>query len=157
MNIKRNVLGGRNFEYYSEDPYLTGQLAAAYINGLQSTGVAACAKHFAGNSQETFRMSGKSIIAERPLHEIYLAAFEHVVKNTHLRSIMAAYNSLNGHFCSENKDLLTTTLRNKWGFSGMTVTDWGAVKDRVKGIQAGCDLEMPGGPGAQDDAIVAAV
>lgn len=157
MNIKRNVLGGRNFEYYSEDPYLTGQLAAAYINGLQSTGVAACAKHFAGNSQETFRMSGNSIIAERPLHEIYLAAFEHVVKNTHLRSIMAAYNSLNGHFCSENKDLLTTTLRNKWGFSGMTVTDWGAVKDRVKGIQAGCDLEMPGGPGAQDDAIVAAV
>ncbi len=157
MNIKRNVLGGRNFEYYSEDPYVTGELAACYIKALQETGVAACAKHFACNSQETARMSGNSVVEERPLHEIYLAAFEKVVKKAHPRSIMCAYNALNGTFCAENKHLLTDILRHDWGFDGMVVTDWGAVKDRVKGLLAGVDLEMPGGPGAQDEAIVKAV
>jgi len=157
MNIKRNPLGGRNFEYYSEDPYLTGELASSYVTALQGKGVAACTKHFAGNNQETYRMSGNSIIEERPLHEIYLAAFEKVVKQAHPRAIMCAYNALNGTFCSENKSLLTDILRDRWGFNGLVVTDWGAVKNRVKGLLAGVDLEMPGGSGAQDKNIIEAV
>lgn len=157
LNMKRSPLCGRNFEYFSEDPYLAGELGAAYIQGLQSRGVAACVKHFAANNQETRRMSGSSNMEERTLHEIYLPAFEAAVKKGKTRSIMCAYNGINGTFCAENKMLLNDILRDKWGYEGFVVTDWGAVKDRVKGIAAGLDLEMPGGMGTQDAAIVKAV
>lgn len=145
MNIKRSPLCGRNFEYFSEDPYLTGQLAASYIRALQAKGVAACPKHFAANNQETRRMSVSANMDERTLHEIYLSGFEDMVKEAHPKSIMCSYNRINGTFSSENKYLLTDVLRKQWGFHGFVVTDWGAGKDRVKGIQAGLDLEMPGG------------
>ncbi len=157
LNMKRSPLCGRNFEYFSEDPYLAGELGAAYIQSLQAQGVSACVKHFAANNQETRRMSGSSQMDERTLHEIYLPAFEAAVKKGKTRSIMCAYNAINDTFCSENKMLLTDILREKWGYRGFVVTDWGAVKDRVKGIQAGLDLEMPGGGGVQDDKIVEAV
>lgn len=157
VNIKRSPLCGRNFEYFSEDPYLTGELAASYIGSLQSKGAAACVKHFAANNQETRRMSGTSNVDERTLHEIYLPAFEAAVKKGKTRSVMCAYNALNGTFCAEHGELLTNILRKNWGFDGMVVTDWGAVKDRNKGLIAGVDLEMPGGPGAQDAKIVKAV
>lgn len=157
MNMKRSPLCGRNFEYFSEDPYLTGELSAAYVQSLQSQGVSACAKHFACNNQETRRMSGSSQVDERTLHEIYLPAFEKVVKKGKVRSIMCAYNAVNDIFCSENSLLLTEILRKKWGYKGFVVTDWGAVKDRVKGIRAGLDLEMPGGNNVQDEKIVEAV
>ncbi|MBM6751043.1 glycoside hydrolase family 3 C-terminal domain-containing protein [Mediterraneibacter glycyrrhizinilyticus] len=157
VNMKRSPLCGRNFEYFSEDPYLAGELAASYVKNLQKEGVAACVKHFACNNQETDRMSGDSRVDERTLREIYLPAFEKVVKESGVRAVMCAYNSLNGTFCAENKKLLTDILREEWGFQGMVVTDWGAVKGRVKGMEAGLDLEMPGGPGAQDQKIVDAV
>lgn len=157
VNMKRSPLCGRNFEYFSEDPYLAGELAASYVKSLQKEGVAACVKHFACNNQETDRMSGDSRVDERTLREIYLPAFEKVVKESGVRAVMCAYNSLNGTFCAENKKLLTDILREEWGFQGMVVTDWGAVKGRVKGMEAGLDLEMPGGPGAQDQKIVDAV
>ena len=157
LNMKRSPLCGRNFEYFSEDPYLAGEVGAAYVQGLQGKGVAACAKHFAANNQETRRMSGTSNMDERTLHEVYLPAFETVVKKGKTRGIMCAYNGINGTFCAENKELLSDILRDKWGYDGMVVTDWGAVKDRVKGIEAGLDLEMPGGTGTQDQAIVEAV
>lgn len=145
LNLKRSPLCGRNFEYFSEDPYLAGELGAAYIKGLQSKGVAACVKHFAANNQETHRMSGSSNVDERTLHEIYLPAFESSIKKGRTRSVMCAYNAVNGTFCAENKELLTDILREKWGFNGFVVTDWGAAKDPVKGIAAGLDLVMPGG------------
>lgn len=157
VNMKRSPLCGRNFEYFSEDPYLAGELAAAYVKSLQSKGVAACVKHFACNNQETERMSGDSQVDERTLREIYLPAFEKVVREAKVRSIMCAYNSVNGTFCAENKKLLTDILRDEWEYDGFVVTDWGAVKDRVKGLKAGLDLEMPGGQGAQDCKIVEAV
>lgn len=157
INMKRNPLCGRNFEYFSEDPYLAGELASAYVESLQEQGVAACVKHFAVNNQETRRMSGSSNLDERTLHEIYLPAFEAVVKKGKTRGIMCAYNAINNTFCSENPQLLTEILRKDWGYEGMVVTDWGAVKDRVKGLEAGLDLEMPGGPGVQDADIVKAV
>lgn len=157
VNMKRSPLCGRNFEYFSEDPYAAGELAAAYVDGLQSKGIASCVKHFAVNNQETRRMSGSSQVDERTLREIYLPAFEKVVKKGNVRSVMCAYNALNQVFCAENKRLLQDILRKEWGFRGFVVTDWGAVKDRVKGIKAGLDLEMPGGPGAQDWKIVKAV
>lgn len=157
LNMKRSPLCGRNFEYFSEDSYLAGELAAAYIQSLQSEGVAACVKHFAANNQETRRMSGTSQVDERTLHEIYLPAFETAVKKGKTRGVMCAYNAVNGTFCAENRELLTGILREKWGYDGMVVTDWGAVKDRVKGLLAGLDLEMPGGPGVQDAKIVEAV
>lgn len=157
VNIKRSPLCGRNFEYYSEDPYLAGQLAAAYIRGLQSRGVAACVKHFAANNQETRRMSGSSEVDERTLHEIYLPAFEAAVKEGKTRGIMCAYNAVNGTFCAENKELLTDILRKDWGYDGFVVTDWGAVKDRVKGLKAGLDLEMPGSTEGKTEKIVHAV
>lgn len=158
MNIKRSPLCGRNFEYFSEDPYLSGQLAGAYVRGLQSKGIAACPKHFAANNQETLRMSGSSQVDDRTLHEIYLSAFEDMVKESDPRSIMCSYNQINGVFSAENRELLTDILREKWGFNGFVVTDWGAGKDRVKGIHAGVDLEMPGRDNpAQVAQIVAAV
>ena len=157
VNMKRSPLCGRNFEYFSEDPYLAGKLAAAYIRGLQSEGVAACVKHFACNDQETRRMSGNSVVDERSLREIYLPAFELAVKEGKTRSIMCAYNATNGTFAAENKLLLTDILRTDWGFDGFVVTDWGAVKDRVKGLLAGLDLEMPGSTEGKTAKIVAAV
>ena len=157
LNMKRSPLCGRNFEYFSEDPYLAGQLGAAYVKGLQSKGTAACVKHFAANNQETRRQSGDSVIDERTLHEIYLPAFEAAVKEGKTRSVMCSYNKVNGTFSSENKELLTDILRDKWGFDGFVVTDWGAGKDRVKGIRAGVDLEMPGGCTDNDAKIVEAV
>lgn len=157
LNMKRSPLCGRNFEYFSEDPYLAGELGAAYIQSLQAQGVSACVKHFATNNQETRRMSGSSNMDERTLHEIYLPAFEAAVKKGGTRSVMCAYNAINGTFCSENKTLLTDILREKWGYQGFVVTDWGAVKDRIKGLLAGLDLEMPGGGGVQDEKIVEAV
>lgn len=157
VNMKRSPLCGRNFEYFSEDPYLAGEMAAAYIRGIQGQGVAACVKHFAANNQETRRLSGSSQVDERTLHEIYLPAFEAAVKKGGVRSVMCAYNAVNGTFCAENEELLTEILRRQWGFEGFVVTDWGAVKDRVKGLEAGVDLEMPGSTAGKTEAIVRAV
>lgn len=148
VNIKRSPLCGRNFEYYSEDPYLSAEMASAYIKGIQSKDVGACMKHFAANNQETLRMSSDSVLDERTLHEIYLTSFEKAVKEAKPAGVMCSYNKVNGTYLAENKELLTDILRERWGFDGLVVTDWGAVKDRVKGIAAGLDLEMPGGPGA---------
>ena len=157
LNIKRSPLCGRNFEYFSEDPYLAGEMGAAYVQALQGQGIAACAKHFACNDQETLRMSGSSNLDERTLREIYLPAFEAVVKKGKTRSLMCAYNAINGTFCAENKLLLTDILRDEWQSDAFVVTDWGAVKDRAKGVAAGLDLEMPGGPNATGEEIVEAV
>lgn len=156
INMKRSPLCGRNFEYFSEDPYLAGQLGAAYIRGLQSKGVAACVKHFACNNQETRRLSGSCEVDERTMREIYLPAFEMAVKEGGTRSVMNAYNAINGTFCAENKKLLTDILRKEWGYQGFVVTDWGAVKDRVNGLKAGVDLEMPGSTTGKTEAIMEA-
>ncbi|MCM1395791.1 MAG: glycoside hydrolase family 3 C-terminal domain-containing protein, partial [Corallococcus sp.] len=145
INIKRDPRCGRNFEYFSEDPYLTAALANAYASGVCSQGVGVCVKHFAGNNQEYGRMVCDSVIDERALREIYLYAFERVVKESAPCSVMCAYNRLNGEYCSENKRLLTDILRNEWGYKGLVMSDWGAVADRVKSIHAGVDLEMPQG------------
>lgn len=157
INMKRSPLCGRNFEYFSEDPYLAGKLGASYIRGLQSKGVAACVKHFACNNQETRRLSGSSEVDERTFREIYLPAFEMAVKEGGVRSVMNAYNAVNGTFCAENKKLLTDILRKEWGYRGFVVTDWGAVKDRVNGLEAGVDLEMPGSTTGKTEAITEAV
>lgn len=145
LNIKRNPLCGRNFEYFSEDPYASGELAAAYVKGMQSTGVGACLKHFAANSQEHKRFSSNSVIDERTLREIYLAGFETAVKKSKPAALMNSYNKLNGEHTGDSEKLLREILRDEWGFDGMVVTDWGAMNDRVKGMKAGCDLMMPGG------------
>ncbi len=159
VNIKRSPLCGRNFEYYSEDPYQSSQMAAAYIQGLQSQGVGACIKHFAANNQESHRQTGDSVVDERTLHEIYLASFEEAVKVGQPWGVMCSYNRINGTFAAEHRELLTDILRTHWGYQGMVVTDWGAVKGRVNGILAGLDLEMPGGSGSltNDAKIVKAV
>jgi beta-glucosidase len=145
VNIKRNPLCGRNFEYFSEDPHLAGKLAAAYIAAAQKKGIGTSLKHFACNSQEYFRMSSDSILDERTLREVYLRPFEIAVKEGRPASVMAAYNLVNGVYCCENKRLLTGVLREEWGYGGLVVTDWNAVGDRSRGFQAGCDLVMPGG------------
>lgn len=144
LNIKRNPLCGRNFEYFSEDPYLTGQLGAAFINGVQENGIGACAKHFAANSQEYKRFSSNDHIDERTLREIYLPAFEQAVKEGNPDMMMCAYNKINSVYCSDNKQLLTDILREEWGYEGMVITDWGAMHDKVAAFKAGCDLSMPG-------------
>lgn len=156
-NIKRNPLGGRNFEYLSEDPYLAGKMAAAIIRGQQGTGALSSLKHFAANSQEYKRMNGDSQMDDRTLREIYLATFETAVKEGHPATVMCAYNKINGEHCSDSKKLLTEILRNDWGFDGMVVTDWGAMNDRIKGFQAGCDLNMPGGSDYMEQAAMEAV
>lgn len=144
-NIKRNPLCGRNFEYLSEDPYIAGKMAAAFIRGQQSIGVLSSLKHFAVNNQEYKRQNGDSQVDDRALHEIYLAPFETAVKEGRPGTVMCSYNKINGVHASDNKWLLTDVLRGEWGFDGMVVTDWGALNDRIKAYQAGCDLNMPGG------------
>lgn len=156
-NIKRSPLCGRNFEYISEDPYLSGKLAAAWIRGLQSRGIGASLKHFACNNQEFSRMGSSSEVDERTFREIYLTPFEIAVKEGKPATVMCAYNKINGTFCSENKRLLSDILRTEWGYEGAVVTDWGAAADRVKGIEAGEDLEMPDSGGENDALIVKAV
>ena len=157
INIKRSPLNGRNFEYLAEDPYLTGVLATEYVRGVQSTGVGASLKHFAVNSQETERMRVSADVDARALREIYLLAFERVVRDAQPATVMSAYNAINGVFSSENAWLLTELLRDEWGFDGLVVSDWGAVKDRVEALRAGLDLDMPGTNGEATSAIVAAV
>lgn len=143
LNIKRSPLCGRNFEYFSEDPYLSGKMAAAYIRGIQSQGVYACPKHFAVNSQELRRMSMNSVVDERTLREIYLTGFEIAVKEGNAHSIMSSYNEVNGVYANESTHLLKDILRDEWGFDGFVVTDWGGSNDHVKGVAAGSNLEMP--------------
>jgi len=144
VNIKRNPLCGRNFEYFSEDPYLAGVMGAAEVNGVQSMGVGVSLKHFAMNNAENYRFLGNSVASEKTIREIYLKPFEYVVKHAHPATVMCAYNQINGTYCSENKWLLTDVLREEWGFDGVVMTDWGAIRDRVLALQAGLDLEMPG-------------
>lgn len=143
VNIKRSPLCGRNFEYFSEDPWLTGELATAWIKGIQAVGVGACIKHFAANNQERWRMLNDSLVDERALREIYLAAFEKAVREAQPWTVMPAYNKLNGMYCCENPELLDSILRKEWGFTGATISDWGAVNDPTLSIKAGLDLEMP--------------
>ena len=157
LNMKRNPLCGRSFEYFSEDPYLAGKLAAGYIRGIQSKGVAACPKHFAVNSQETRRMASDSIVDERTLREIYLTGFEIAVKKGHPRSIMSSYNLVNGTYANENKHLLMEILRGEWGFDGAVITDWGGSNDHALGVKNGSTLEMPAPGGDSVRELLAAV
>ena len=157
VNIKRSPLCGRNFEYYSEDPYLAGEIAAAFVKGVQSQHVGTSIKHFAANNQEYRRMSSSSEVDERTLREIYFPAFETAVKKAQPYTFMCSYNQINGTFASENKWLLTDVLRGEWGFKGYVMSDWGAVNDRVKGLEAGLELEMPASGGDNDSMIVKAV
>ena len=145
VNIKRNPLCGRNFEYFSEDPVLSGRLGAAWVKGAQQKGIGASLKHFACNSQEYYRMSSDSRIDERTLRELYLPAFERVVREARPATVMCSYNRINGTYSSENRWLLQDVLRGEWGYEGAVVTDWGAVGDRSVGFKSGCDLAMPGG------------
>lgn len=157
INIKRSPLCGRNFEYFSEDPYVAGELAASYIDGVQSKEVGVSMKHFAINNQEGRRMTISSEVDERTMREIYLAPFETAVKRSHPWTIMCSYNKINGVYASENKWLLTDVLRNEWGFDGIVITDWGAINDRVEGLKAGLEIEMPSSGGKNDRKIVEAV
>ena len=143
LNIKRSPLCGRNFEYFAEDPYLAGKMAAAYIRGIQSQGVYACPKHFAVNSQEERRMAMNAVVDERTLREIYLTGFEIAVREGNAKAIMTSYNEVNGEYANENKKLLLDILRKEWGFDGLVVTDWGGSNDHVKGVMCQSDLEMP--------------
>jgi beta-glucosidase len=157
INIKRSPLCGRNFEYLSEDPHLTGVLGAAYVRGIQSTGVGAAIKHFAANNQETDRMRVNVDVDERAMREIYLRDFETIVRTEKPWMLMSSYNFVNGVAMSENKRLLTDVLRSEWGFDGVVVSDWGAVYDRVRSIAAGLDLEMPTSSDEHDREVVAAI
>ena len=157
MNIKRNPLCGRNFEYFSEDPYLAGKMAAGYIRGIQENGVAACPKHFAVNSQELRRMASDSVVDERTLREIYLTGFEIAVKEAKPKSLMTSYNRVNGVYANENEHLLQEILREEWGFDGFVVSDWGGSNDHVEGVRAGAHLEMPTTGGDSDEELIRAV
>ena len=156
-NLKRNPLCGRNFEYFSEDPFLAGKLAAAYIQGVEQEGIGSSLKHFAANSQEYCRFTSDSVMDERTLRELYLPAFETAVKEGHPATVMCAYPKLNGVHCSDSRELLTDILRDEWGFSGLVVTDWGAMNDRIEGFRAGCDLNMPGGSDYMEKDVLRAV
>ncbi|GLK25965.1 glycosyl hydrolase [Microbacterium thalassium] len=157
LNIKRNPLGGRSFEYFSEDPVLSGTLAAAMIRGIQSRGVAACPKHFAVNSQETHRMSIDEVVDERALHELYLEGFRIAITQGDAWTLMSSYNKVNGTYANENRELLDDILRRRWGFDGLVVTDWGGNNDRVAGVVAGNALEMPSTDGVTDREVLHAV
>lgn len=143
LNVKRSPLCGRNFEYFSEDPYLAGKMAASYVRGIQSKGVYACPKHFAVNSQELRRMAMNAVLDERTMREIYLTGFEIVVKEGHAKALMTSYNQVNGTYANENKHLLKDILRDDWGFDGIVITDWGGSNDHVRGVAARSNLEMP--------------
>ena len=157
VNIKRNPLCGRNFEYFSEDPYLAGKLAASYIKNAQKSGIGTCLKHFACNNQEYKRFLSDSVIDERTLREIYLAPFEIAVREGKPKAVMCAYNKINGVYCSDNRELLTGILRDEWGFDGVVITDWGAMNDRIAAFKAGCDLNMPGGSSYMEREVIDAV
>ncbi|MDX8045274.1 glycoside hydrolase family 3 C-terminal domain-containing protein [Gracilibacillus sp. S3-1-1] len=157
INMKRNPLNGRNFEYFSEDPYLAGKMAASYIRGIQSFDIAACVKHFAVNNQEEKRMTIDAVVDERTLREMYLTAFEIAIKEGNSKAIMTSYNKLNGTYTNENVHLLQDILRNEWGFQGSVITDWGGSNDRVSGLLAGNELEMPTTAGETDAEIVEAI
>ncbi|MDR2091109.1 MAG: glycoside hydrolase family 3 C-terminal domain-containing protein [Clostridiales bacterium] len=152
VNVKRSPLCGRNFEYFSEDPYAAGEMGAALVKGVQSQGIGTSLKHFAANNQEKLRMSISAEVDERTMREIYLPAFEKVVKDAQPTTVMCSYNRINGTFLSDNKKYLTDILRDEWGYRGIVVSDWGAVNDRVKGIQAGLDLQMP--HSADDNSVI---
>ena len=156
-NLKRNPLCGRNFEYFSEDPYLAGKLAAGFIRGAEAQGIGTSLKHFAANSQELSRFTSDSVMDDRTLRELYLTAFEIAVKEGKPSTVMCAYPKLNGIHCSDRKELLTDILREEWGFDGMVVTDWGAMNDRIEGFRAGCDLNMPGGSDYMEKEVLQAV
>ena len=157
LNTKRNPLGGRSFEYYSEDPYLSGKMAAALIRGIQENGISACPKHFAANSQELLRMASDSVVDMRALRELYLTNFEIAVKEGHPKSIMSSYNRINGTYANDDAWLLTDVLRKEWGFDGFVVTDWGGSNDHAQAVRAGGNLEMPGTGGDSDREIFAAL
>ena len=157
VNTKRSPLCGRCFEYYSEDPYLSGRMGASFIRGVERTGIGTSLKHFAANSQERMRMSGNSVVDERALREIYLKEFEIAVKEGHPSTVMCSYNRVDGMFSSVNRWLLTDVLRDEWGFDGLVMSDWGAMSERVDAIRAGLDLEMPGPAGENADKVRAAI
>ena len=144
VNQKRSPLGGRNFEYYSEDPFLTGKMATAFINGVQSTGVGACIKHYALNEQETLRRFMDSKTDLRTLHELYLLPFEMAIKEAKPFSVMSAYNRVNGEYAGESSYLLKDVLRDKWNYNGIVMSDWGGVQNKVKSVKNGMNIEMPG-------------
>ncbi|MCD8021660.1 MAG: glycoside hydrolase family 3 protein [Lachnospiraceae bacterium] len=157
VNIKRSPLCGRNFEYFSEDPYLSSHMAAGHIRGVQSQGVGACIKHFAVNNQETCRYSLNAVVEERAVREIYLASFEYAIRETKPWMVMTAYNQVNGTYCSDHAYLLDQVLRKEWGYDGVVVSDWGAANDPVKGVEASFDLRMPGPVPCADEKILKAV
>lgn len=157
LNIKRNPLCGRNFEYFSEDPYLTGTLASEMVKGIQANGIAACPKHYAVNSQEHMRMTIDEIVDERSLRELYLEGFRRVLETSSPKTIMTSYNKVNGIYANENSHLMNEILYDEWGFEGVAVTDWGGNNDRVSGLKAGNQLEMPSSNGITDREIVEAV
>jgi len=157
INIKRSPLCGRNFEYMSEDPIVSGVLGAALVRGIESQGVGSSLKHFAANNQETDRLRVSADVDPRPLREIYLRGFQRVIEDTQPWTVMCSYNRLNGVHTSEDPWLLTQVLREEWGYQGIVVSDWGAVSNRVAGVAAGLDLEMPGSRGRTDAEIVEAV
>ena len=157
VNMKRNPRCGRNFEYFSEDPYLAGKMAGGYIRGVQSNGIGSCIKHYAANNQEIRRMTSDSIVDERALREIYLEAFEIAIKESNPAAVMTSYNKLNGIYANENEHLLREILRNEWGYNGVVVSDWGGDNDRVEALRASSDLEMPTSGGETDAEVVAAV
>ncbi|HWS28778.1 MAG TPA: glycoside hydrolase family 3 C-terminal domain-containing protein [Clostridia bacterium] len=157
INIKRSPLCGRNFEYFSEDPFLAGELGASLCNGVQSKGIGTSLKHYAANNQESRRMTIDSVVDERALREIYLTAFETAVKKAQPWTVMCSYNRIGGEYLADSKLFLTAILRGEWGFDGLVVTDWGACNDRVQSVRAGCDLEMPSSGGYNDRKIIEAV
>lgn len=157
VNIKRDPLCGRNFEYFSEDPYLAGKLSSKFIIGLEQNGIASSIKHFAFNNQEYSRFNSDSVMDERTMREIYLTPFEIAIKEGKPSTVMCAYNKINGVHCSDSKMLLTDILREEWGFDGLVVTDWGAMNDRIEGFRAGCDLSMPGGSSYLEKEVAEAI